>query len=75
MILSPLFVIHVAQFAPQVFDNEEKGKKIMKLSYDITMLKAYNWERGRRTWLLPPLFMMKLGKYFHDLGKTETDKT
>ena len=27
MILSPLFVIHVAQFAPQVFDNEEKGMR------------------------------------------------
>ena len=38
--LSPLFVINVAQVTPQSFENEEKGKKIMKLSYDITMLKA-----------------------------------
>ena len=38
--LSPLFVINVAQVTPQSFDNEEKGKKIVKLSYDITMLKA-----------------------------------
>ena len=38
--LSPRFVTHVPSLHRKLFDSEEKGKQIMKLSYEITMLKA-----------------------------------
>ena len=60
------------------FDNEEKGKKIMKLSYDITMLKArsrgYSLIEAIQVWAGPKdmvvdPFMCEIGKRFPRFGK------
>ena len=60
------------------FDNEEKGKKIMKLSYDITMLKTrprgYSLIKALQVWSGPKdmvvdPFMCEVGKRFTRFGK------
>ena len=60
------------------FDNEEKGKKIMKLSYDITLLKAtprgYSLIEAIQVWAGPKdmvvdPFMCEIGKRFPRFGK------
>ena len=60
------------------FDNEEKGKKIMKLSYNITMLKArprgYSLIETIQVWAGPKdkvvdPFMCEIGKWFPRFGK------
>ena len=85
MIWSALFVIHVAQVTPQIIWWWGEGKKQLwnwattspcrrLVPWGTLLEKLYNCERGGRPWLLTPL-CVKLGKDFHDLGKTETDKT